>query len=128
MRQSSREKAEALRKLNSSGMPPYYSNPAISSTDVQEARPLNQLLRSPSKSDFDPWLVKELERYVEESGTYEDLFSLACHPKMLEAAFSSLRKRRPGSVPRLLESECFEMVRTVRNELGSVGIRQARFC
>ena len=78
--------------------------------DTPEDRPQNQLLRQPSRKDFDSWMLKELQKYRKDGDSYEDVFSLACQPRMLEIAFLSLRKRRPGTVPKALESNFFEMV------------------
>ena len=61
-------------------------------------------------------MLRELEKYKKEDQKYEDVFPLVCHPKMLEIAFASLRRRRPGSVPKTLESNLFELVRCFLEE------------
>eukprot|EP00210_Caulerpa_lentillifera_P003184 g3043.t1 len=80
----------------------------LNKEDAPESRPVDQLLHSPSQKDFDPWIVNELNKCKKEDGKFEDLFSLACHPRMLEHAFSSLKNRRPGSVPRVIDNSFFE--------------------
>jgi len=55
-------------------------------------------------------MVNELNKHKNEDGKFEDLFPLACHPRMLETAFVSLKQRRPGSVPRMLDNGFFEQV------------------
>lgn len=105
------QKLNALQQLNGESESRGQNGANRSVLDGEEYRPRNQLLKQRSQADFDPWMLKELEKSRGKNGKFEDLFNLACHPKMLELAFVSLKKRRPGSMPPNLESNFFELVR-----------------